>query len=161
MAILSSLPGISVTVHNAQGQLPEYADAEPDVVKKLESPTSVVVSNYIEAPPDGGPFWLKFRVEAPYMHNPNSIMFRYDIPGTNIIVGRNCWPLDLENKESWESVFKGYAATHEGGEIFRSFQFTKLKILPGDDQSLRISEMEESKMDSIGVFEIRVLLGEP
>lgn len=56
MAILSILPKISVTVHNAQGQLTEYADDEPDAVKKQNSPFSVVVSNYVEVPSDGGPF---------------------------------------------------------------------------------------------------------
>lgn len=160
MAVLSSLPGISITVHNGQGQLPEYADAEPDVVKNLKSPSSVVVSNYIEAPSDGGPFYLKFRVEAPYMHNPHSILFRYVIPGTSSSIGKSCRPIDLENKESWETALDGYNYTHERGRVLRSFQFTKLKILPGDDQSLGISEIEESKMDSIGVFQVRVLLGE-
>ncbi|KFY26742.1 hypothetical protein V491_01182 [Pseudogymnoascus sp. VKM F-3775] len=62
MAVLPPLPGISVAVHN----VPEYADAEPDIVQDLESPSSVVVSNYIEVPLDGGPFrnfWLaKLRI---------------------------------------------------------------------------------------------------
>ncbi|KFY65490.1 hypothetical protein V497_01381 [Pseudogymnoascus sp. VKM F-4516 (FW-969)] len=159
MAIHSSFPRISVTVHNAQGQLPEYADAEPDVVKNLKSPSSVVVSNYIEAPSDGGPFWLKFGVEAPYMHSPHIILFIYDVQGTSIRDGRSCGPLDLKNKQSWGKEMKGYRATNDRGRVFRDFQFTKLEILPGDDQSLGISETEESKARNTGVFEVRVLLG--
>lgn len=143
MAVLPSLPGISVAVHNDQGQLPEYADAEPDIVQDLESPSSVVVSNYIEVPLDGGPFWFKFRVEAPYMHHPNRIMFRYEIPGTDDNSGKSCGTQDLGNSDSWETLMKRYTGTDERGLIFRNFWLAKLRILPGDGQRNGITEMEK------------------
>ncbi|OBT67069.1 hypothetical protein VE03_04448 [Pseudogymnoascus sp. 23342-1-I1] len=150
MAVLSSLSGISVAVHNDQGQLPEYADAEPDIVKDLELPGSVVVSNYIEAPPGGGPFWFKFRVESPHTHGPHRIMFRYEIQGTDDNSGKSCGPLDLENREFWETSFTGYTRTDERGPVFRNLWFAKLRIIPGDGQSNGITETEKSKMETIG-----------
>lgn len=121
MAVLSSLPGIFVAVHNDQGQLPEYADADPDIVKDLESPPSVVVSNYVEAPLGGGPFWFKFRVEEPYTHQPHRVMFRYEIQGSDDNSGKSCGPQDVEDTGFWETTFKGYTGTDERGTVFRKF----------------------------------------
>jgi hypothetical protein len=160
MAILPSLPGISVTVHNAKGQLPEYADAEPDVVKNLRSPSSVVVSNYIEAPPDGGPFWPKFRVDAPYTHGPHRIYFMVNIPGVDIRRGMSCGPSDVKEERSWENVLEGYDDIDERGPVYRNFQFTKLKILSDDGQSDGLSEKQNSQVAGIGTLQVRVLLGE-
>ncbi|OBT54219.1 hypothetical protein VE04_06342 [Pseudogymnoascus sp. 24MN13] len=159
MAVLPSLPSISVSVHNDKGQLPEYGDSQPDIVQDLESPSSVVVSNYIEAPPDGGPFWFKFRVEAPYIHGPHRIMFRYEIPGTNDDSGKSCGPSDLGNRGSWETAFKGYTGIDGRGPVFRDFWFGKLRILPGDEQRNGIFGTRKSKMESLGTLQIRVLLG--
>lgn len=155
MAILPSLPGISVTVHNGQGELPEYPDAEPDVVEDLESPSSVVVSNYIEAPPDGGPFWLKLSVEAPFKHGPNRIIFEFEGPnGLNLVT--SCGLQNMKKGKTWEDTFQGYG--DERRPIYRSFQFMKLKILPGDGQSDDISEAERTNMEAIGMLQVRVLL---
>ncbi|KFY71374.1 hypothetical protein V499_08425 [Pseudogymnoascus sp. VKM F-103] len=158
MAILSILPKISVTVHNAQGQLPEYADDEPDAVKKQNSPFSVVVSNYVEVPSDGGPFWLKFRVEAPYTHRPNRIIFAFEDPA-GYLVQMSCGPHDLVNAEPWERLMDGYYDYADEEALFRSFQFTKLNILPGDGESDDISEMDRKRMAKLGMLEVRVLLG--
>jgi hypothetical protein len=158
MAILSSLPGISVTVHNAQGQFPEYADAEPDVVKDLESPSSIVVSNYIEIPPDGGPFWLKFRVEAAYKYDgPYDTFFLFEVPGTTRRQGSGYHP---SKEKPWETTYEGYEATNEQGLVLRAIQFAKLKVLPSVDKSDGLSAKEKSKMESIGTLHIRVLLAE-
>jgi hypothetical protein len=159
MAVLSSLPGISVTVHNAEGELPEYTDSEPDVVKNLKSPSSVVVSNYIEAPSDGGLFWLKFRVEPPYKHDGYGIEFRPEISGVYIKNGVICHPQDMEVDGSWEAVLKHTHTIDENGLVLRYFQFAKLKILPGNGH--RVSEKQRLDMENIGMLQIRVFLSNP
>ncbi|KFZ08144.1 hypothetical protein V502_09514 [Pseudogymnoascus sp. VKM F-4520 (FW-2644)] len=158
MAVLFYLPGISVTVHNAQGQLPEYADSKPDIVENLESHPSVVVSNYIEAPPDGGRFWLKFCVEAPYMHSPHRTIFAFEDPVGGRIEA-SCDRRGLVNGESWELLFGGYYDEVETVPLYRSLQFTKLNILPGDGESNGISETGRKRMERIGTLQVRVLLG--
>ncbi|ELR04764.1 hypothetical protein GMDG_06992 [Pseudogymnoascus destructans 20631-21] len=161
MAILPSFPGISVTVHNAQGQLPEYADVEPNIVEGLQSPLSVVTSNYIEVPPDGGPFWLNFYVRSDYMHAPHGVMFGFEDPGADI---RNwmSYTSNWSNDNKWlRGASEGYAGGNERNPLVRTFKFDKLKILSGDGESDGLSLTERKKMESMGMFQIRIIPGKP
>ncbi|KFY53183.1 hypothetical protein V496_07833 [Pseudogymnoascus sp. VKM F-4515 (FW-2607)] len=160
MAIIPSVPGIPVTVHNAQGQLPEYADTEPSIVEGLQSPP-VVVSNYIEVPPDGGPFWLNFCVRSSCMHPPHGVMFGFEDPGGDIrnwMIYTSKWSLGNE----WLlGASEGYAGGDELNPVLRSFKFDKLKILSGDGESDGLSPTERKRMESIGMFQIRIIPGKP
>lgn len=53
----------------------------------------------------------------------------------------------------------GYYDYADEEALFRSFQFTKLNILPGDGESDNISEMDRKRMAKLGMLEVRVLLG--
>lgn len=64
-----------------------------------------------------------------------------------------------KKNESWIYESRGYSDNDERGPIFRSFKFAQLKVLSGDGQSDGLSETERMKMESIGVFEIRILVG--
>lgn len=160
MAILPSLPNIYVAVHNDQGELTEYPDTEPDAVENLKSPSSIVVSNYIEAPSDDGPFWLNFIVEPPYQHNPHSILFVFEPLDADFTITRACDPGDLmDDDDWWDRDLKGYAETDRQVPVMRCFQFSTLKILPGDGENDNLLETERKNMESIGKLQIRVLLG--
>lgn len=159
MAILSSLPGISVTVHNDQGQFPEYADPESVMIANPGLPSSVVTSTYIEVPPDGGRFWLKFHVEEPYQHDPYHVIFTFSPSDILDPIDTGCGPWDLVSHGWWEYEVVGYYQEEDGVTLGRDFQFTKLNLLPGDGEGMGLSEAERIEMESIGTLEIRVLLG--
>lgn len=160
MAVISSVPGISVTVHNEEGELPEYADTEPSIVEGLQSPPSVVVSNYIEVPPNGGPFWLEFSVQSSCMHPPHGVLFGFEVPSGDI---RN-WMI-YTSKWFGNILLRGESEGYAGGDelnpVFTSFKFDKLKKLSGDGESDGLSPTERKRMESIGMFQIRIILGKP
>ncbi|KFY23371.1 hypothetical protein V493_05898 [Pseudogymnoascus sp. VKM F-4281 (FW-2241)] len=161
MAVIASIPGIAVTVHNAQGQLPEYTDTEPDVVEGLQSTPSVVVSNYIEVPPDGGPFTLRFSINIGHMHNPHGVMLGFEDPSAGIQNWASYTFNWTEDKKWLMGTSEGYIHSDERSTVFRSFKFDKLKILAGDGESHGLSKTERLKMGSMGMFQIRLIPGKP
>ncbi|OBT79996.1 hypothetical protein VF21_01059 [Pseudogymnoascus sp. 05NY08] len=161
MAILPGFPGIGVAVYNAQGKLPEYADTEPNIVEGLQSPPSVVASNYIEVPPDGGPFWLKFYVGSAYMQAPHGAMFGFEDPAADVQNWMSYTSKWSDDSKLLLGVSKGYVGSDGRNPVVRSFQFDKLKILSGNGERDGLSPTERRKMESMGIFRIRILPGKP
>ncbi|OBT82949.1 hypothetical protein VE02_08170 [Pseudogymnoascus sp. 03VT05] len=56
-------------------------------------------------------------------------------------------------------LLDGYYDYAGAEALFRSFQFTKLNILPRDGESDDISAMDRKRMAKLGMLEVRVLLG--
>jgi hypothetical protein len=65
----------------------------------------------------------------------------------------------LKDGKPWEDRLNGYYDTYDSAPLYRSFQFTKLNILPGNGESDGISETERNRMEKLGMLQVRVLLG--
>jgi hypothetical protein len=134
MAILASLPGItvSVLVGDSENPLAEYPD---DGHKHAHIPALLrhkTTTNYIQSEPSF-PFSFKLNVGPPYLHDCPSLAFIFVLNGVDDGPAQLCSTEHMEEVGTFECVVPGWQVVDdEGRYALRKFRFTELKtsLLP-------------------------------
>lgn len=128
MAILTSLPGITVSVLTADSPAPliEYRcdEDDPSIPAHLRHKTT---TNYIQSAP-GKEFSFKLNVGPPYLHDCPILAFLFVINGKDEGPYQLCSQDHLDDDDCWEGVVPGWEINIGGGrrKLFR-FRFGELK----------------------------------
>jgi hypothetical protein len=174
MAILRSLPGISVTMHTGKGQLTEYPDDEPEHVEGLQVSQDRVVSNYVEGE-SGELFWFQLRVDKPYdSHSSHPLSFRFELNGERLTSGEGYCPKKNRN-QAWVKERKGIQLNTDAGPMLKRFKFVTLESVPrafsrflktykginiltalDEEYILNPAENEEKELNKRAMVEVRV-----
>ena len=132
MAILASLPGItvSVLVGDSENPLAEYPDdghEHADIPVHLRDKTT---TNYIQSEP-GVPFSFKLNVGPPYLHDCPSLAFIFVLNGVDDGPAQLCSQEHMEEDGMFECVVPGWQVVDdEGRYVLRRFRFTELRTSP-------------------------------
>jgi hypothetical protein len=140
MAILPTLPGITVTVLSTTPDSPipvpltEYSDDQDpiDVPIHIRHKST---TNYIQCIP-GAPFSFMLKVAPPYKHDCPILGFEFRLNGVQDGDFQLCHREDLEPEEGgdtvWEDEVKGLELLEVGKDgvermVFRRFKFAEMK----------------------------------
>jgi len=174
MAILSSLPGVSVTIHTEKGQLTEYPDDEPEHVEGLKVSQDRVVSSYVEGE-SGALFWFQLQVDKSCdKYSSHPLFFLFEVNGERLRTGGHCYPQKIPG-QLWMTEKRGIPLNTDAGPMLKRFKFITLESVPRTfSKLLKIykginiltaldeghisnpTENEEKRLNKMGMVEVRV-----
>jgi hypothetical protein len=122
MAILDSLPGVSVAIWSNGSKLTEYDDLDDEVKPSWRHKTT---SKYVESESDAE-FFFNLQVGYPYEHDCDDLGFFIYIDGCEESDGHLCGRNELDEDGEWETDVRGIEIWDAEGPKVKKFRFSNL-----------------------------------